>query len=184
MKKSNVDVITLNGRLELVNELLFTKNLALTSKAEELKFFEGFVAGTTNVINRVDNNINLQKKESLRLLEQKSLKLESVNLIDIVLDQNKTLLQSLHHEYDKLLFSKTYEISLLKVDIDKLSIMQVDVVKKLKELEPIILVNPIEVVQEKVVGRPRVDKDPNTKIGRAAIDIAERRKKAQKNFKK
>jgi hypothetical protein len=154
---------------------------------ENIKRLDGYVLGSKESIAKVEEHIKKQKKELVELLTQKKIPQEVANLIDGVLRSTSAFAKNVAMDAERLFYSKQGEMIFLKQDIEKLSSIKANhesaltnVQKQQEEKTETKQATPVkadEPVQEKK--QPvRPDKNPNTKIGRAAMDIMERKKKA------
>ncbi len=177
----------LTTRARLLTELIGDKTTSLNSMIENIKRLDGYVLGSKESIAKVEEHIKKQKKELVELLTQKKIPQEVANLIDGVLRSTSAFAKNVAMDAERLFYSKQGEMIFLKQDIEKLSSVKANhesalanVQKQQEEKEETKQDAPAktdEPVQEKK--QPvRPDKNPNTKIGRAAMDIMERKKKA------
>jgi len=180
-------ISTLTTRARLLTELIGDKTTSLNSMIENIKRLDGYVLGSKESIAKVEEHVKKQKKELVELLTQKKIPQEVANLIDGVLRSTSAFAKNVAMDAERLFYSKQGEMIFLKQDIEKLSSIKANhesaltnVQKQQEEKTETKQATPVkadEPVQEKK--QPvRPDKNPNTKIGRAAMDIMERKKKA------
>jgi hypothetical protein len=174
-------------RVRLLTELIGDKTTSLNSMIENIKKLDGYVLGSKESISKVEEHIKKQKKELVELLTQKKIPQEVASLIDGVLRSTSTFAKNVAMDAERLFYSKQGEMIFLKQDIEKLSSIKANHESELenvqkqqeekaetKEVTPAKADEPIQEKKQPV----RPDKNPNTKIGRAAMDIMERKKKA------
>jgi len=180
-------ISTLTTRARLLTELIGDKTTSLNSMIENIKRLDGYVLGSKESIAKVEEHIKKQKKELVELLTQKKIPQEVANLIDGVLRSTSAFAKNVAMDAERLFYSKQGEMIFLKQDIEKLSSVKANHESALAnaqkqqeekaETKQETTAKADEPVQEKK--QPvRPDKNPNTKIGKAAMDIMERKKKA------
>ena len=173
-------------RVRLLTELIGDKTTSLNSMIENIKKLDGYVLGSKESISKVEEHIKKQKKELVELLTQKKIPQEVASLIDGVLRSTSAFAKNVAMDAERLFYSKQGEMIFLKQDIEKLSSIKANHESELenvqkqqeekaetKEVTPVKADEPVQ--EKKQTVRP--DKNPNTKIGRAAMDIMERKKK-------
>ena len=178
---------TLVTRARLLTELIGDKTTSLNSMIENIKRLDGYVLGSKESIAKVEEHIKKQKKELVELLTQKKIPQEVASLIDGVLRSTSAFAKNVAMDAERLFYSKQGEMIFLKQDIEKLSSIKANHESELenvqkqqeekaetKEVTPVKADEPVQEKKQPV----RPDKNPNTKIGRAAMDIMERKKKA------
>ena len=174
-------------RVRLLTELIGDKTTSLNSMIENIKKLDGYVLGSKESISKVEEHIKKQKKELVELLTQKKIPQEVASLIDGVLRSTSAFAKNVAMDAERLFYSKQGEMIFLKQDIEKLSSIKANHESELenvqkqqeekaetKEVTPVKADEPVQEKKQPV----RPDKNPNTKIGRAAMDIMERKKKA------
>lgn len=173
-------------RVRLLTELIGDKTTSLNSMIENIKKLDGYVLGSKESISKVEEHIKKQKKELVELLTQKKIPQEVASLIDGVLRSTSAFAKNVAMDAERLFYSKQGEMIFLKQDIEKLSSIKANHESELenvqkqqeekaetKEVTPVKADEPVQEKKQPV----RPDKNPNTKIGRAAMDIMERKKK-------
>ena len=173
-------------RVRLLTELIGDKTTSLNSMIENIKKLDGYVLGSKESISKVEEHIKKQKKELVELLTQKKIPQEVASLIDGVLRSTSAFAKNVAMDAERLFYSKPGEMIFLKQDIEKLSSIKANHESELenvqkqqeekaetKEATPVKADEPVQEKKQPV----RPDKNPNTKIGRAAMDIMERKKK-------
>ena len=173
-------------RVRLLTELIGDKTTSLNSMIENIKKLDGYVLGSKESISKVEEHIKKQKKELVELLTQKKIPQEVASLIDGVLRSTSAFAKNVSMDAERLFYSKQGEMIFLKQDIEKLSSIKANHESELenvqkqqeekaetKEVTPVKADEPVQEKKQPV----RPDKNPNTKIGRAAMDIMERKKK-------
>jgi hypothetical protein len=185
---------TLTVRARLLTELLGDRTTTLNTMIENLKRFDGYALGAKESIDKIEEHIKKQKKELVDLVTQKKIPQEVGSLIDGVLRSTSIFAKNVAMDAERLFFSKQGEVIFLKQEIEKLSSIKANHesalanIQKQQEEKPAEQAQPQPAVQEKVEPekseKVRPDKNPKTKIGRAAMDIMERKKKASGSSEK
>lgn len=179
---------TLTIREKLIEELIEEKTSFLNASIENLKRVDGYVLGSRESINRVTDHIKKQKKELVDLIAQKNVTQEVVNLIENALQNILATAKNISADAEKLFYSKQGELVCLKQELEKLSLIKANhesaILNIQKQQEQNAKKAEIVVTEKETKEKAiRPDKNPNTKIGRAALDIMERKKKAVSSLK-
>jgi hypothetical protein len=187
---------TLTVRARLLTELLGDRTTTLNTMIENLKRFDGYALGAKESIDKIEEHIKKQKKELVDLVTQKKIPQEVGALIEGVLRSTSIFAKNVAMDAERLFFSKQGEVIFLKQEIEKLSSIKENHesalanIQKQQEEKQVEKVEsqPQPTVQEKVESekseKVRPDKNPKTKIGRAAMDIMERKKKTSGSSEK
>lgn len=182
MSDNNKDfTMAVNARVKLFLELINDKNNQLNAMVENIKRLDGYVLGSKESVDKIEKHIKQQKVELNQLVSQNKLPKEVATLIDSALNSTLIFAKNICLDAERLFFSKQGEIVFLKQDIEKLNALKANHEGALSNAKK------QEQVQEKQQPTPiekvRPDKNPNTKIGKAAIDIMERKKRVMENVK-
>jgi len=183
----NDQIGTIRIRSNLLGELIVEKNSHFNSLVENLKKFEGYSTGAKETADKIMNYAKTQKLEISSLSSQKKLHPELAKFAEAILDKIVIAAGAAGGEGEKLFFTKQGEAISIKQEAEKLNSLKTAHDLKIKELEllkkkeeaaqQVSASSNEEKVEKKRGPKPRPDKNPNTKIGRAAMDIMERRKK-------
>ena len=197
--KETSDILVLRTREALVSEMLLEKTAQLSVALDNLKRFEGYSQGAKDIVEKASDQMKAQKLELQSLVSQQKLHLEVAALIELALDNTRNTLRVTSSDFEKLFFSKQGEIVYLKQEIERLNVLKqtCELQAETAELElkkdesesktavvvddntskPEIEKSDLVVKKRRTKSRVRPDKDPKTRIGRAAIDVTERKKK-------
>jgi hypothetical protein len=173
------DPKTLTTRIEILSEIVETKTSQLNNLIEGLKRLDGYVLGSKESVEKIEKHIKQQKNELKELASQGKVSKEIFSFLDSVFNSMISFVKSVSLDAERLFFSKQGETVFLKQDIEKMVVLKKNHEVALKATEKNELKKEVEVKEE--IQKVRPDKNPNTKIGRAAIDIAERKKKAKES---
>jgi len=177
-------------RSNLLGELIVEKNAQFSSLVENLKKFEGYSLGTKEASDKIISYVKAQRAELTSLVSQQKLHPEIAKFTDALLDKIVAAARVASSEGEKLLFTKQGETISVKQEAERLVALKATHDVKIKEIEATktVVEEKKETVEspkeqdtptKKRIPKQRPDKDPNTKIGRAAMDVMERRKKKQ-----
>lgn len=178
-EQQTFDPKTLATRIEILSEIVETKTSQLNNLIEGLKRLDGYVLGSKESVEKIEKHIKQQKNELKELASQGKVSKEIFSFLDSVFNSMISFVKSVSLDAERLFFSKQGETVFLKQDIEKMVVLKKNHEVALKATEKNELKKEVEVKEE--IQKIRPDKNPNTKIGRAAIDIAERKKKAKES---
>lgn len=191
MGTNEFDQKALLSRINILLELIESKTSQLNLATENFKRIDGYALGCKESNEKIKNHISSKNQELRMLLNQGKLSKEIFSFLENVLNGVALFAKSIESEAERLFYSKQGEMVFLKEDIDKLiklkntheqSLKNQELEKQQKELEK-QQKEPAEQQKEESTKRIRPDKNPNTRIGRAALDLAKRRKSAKENLK-
>lgn len=178
---------TMSARVKLFLELINDKNNQLNLMIENLKRLDGYVLGSKESVDKIEKHIKQQKNEVKDLTKQNKIPHEVATLLDAALNGVLIFAKNISLDAERLFFSKQGEMIFLKQDIEKLinlkNTHESSLNKNVEEQKKIQddASQKAPAIEEKAKIRP--DKNPNTRAGRAAMDIAERRKKSLETMK-
>ena len=186
---NNEDFITkerVAARIALLREMIDEKAKQLSALVEILKKLDGSAFGAKDVSEKIDLNIKKQQSDVTVLAAQQKISQDFSKFVNSVLETVRMQAKSTCAEHEYSFFSKQGEALFLQQEIEKLSKTLQESEQQLSQIEE----SQKKSEQEKAVSeisenlktkkRVRPDKDPSTRIGRAAIDIATRKKKVAK----
>lgn len=179
----------LNAKIELIDELIKSKSSQLEVMVDSLKRIEGFSMGSKETANKVEEFIKKQKRDLKDLAEQGKLSEEVRSFTDSVIHAALVNAKKTAEENEKLYFIKQGEMLCLKQEVEKLIVLkknhEIALENAQKQAEQTAEVVPTadEVKEESAPKeqspqKTRKDKNPNTRVGRTALRLAEARKKS------
>lgn len=185
-EKENATIKALASRSKLLEELITDKKTQLNSLVESLKRLEGYTVGSKELTEKLGKHVKQQKKELAELVAQEKISKDFSDFVETVLNNVVIFSKNESLESDRLFYSKQGEIVFLRQDLEKLIVSKTkhdSAIKtrleeaKQEEAKKEEAKQEVQKPKEQTT-RIRPDKDPTTRAGRAALDIAERRKKA------
>jgi len=175
----------LKQKISLYDELIEERAKELETMARSLARVEDYCAGAKESLQKVEGYVGNQKKEVLELRMKQQLNVEAYNFIDGLFSSTAAAIKNLNLENEKLALTKRVEINSKNQEVAKLQATRQDYEKKMNDIlyppppPPQAFVKEIS-TESKIKNRKfRPDKDPNTKAGRASLDLTARRKKAK-----
>lgn len=171
METKYTDLDIQNQKNIFLEEILRQKLAQIENLKQGTKTIEAYVAGLKSISNRVKESWNNKKEESINMLLEQKLTPEAYKyFLETLESLNKFSIES-EIEAEKLLFSKQCEINALSQEFNKLKELHKSGIEKLEEIKV------LEVMAKKSAEREhRPDQDPNTAIGKAAIDLMARKR--------
>jgi hypothetical protein len=186
-EKDNTTIKTLASRSKLLEELIVDKKTQLNSLVESLKRLEGYTVGSKELTEKIGKHVKQKKKELAELVSQQKLSKDISDFVETALNNVVNFSKNESLESDRLFYSKQGEIIFLRQDLEKLIVSKtnhdsaiktrLEEAKKEETKQEETKKEEVQKQKEQTT-RVRPDKDPTTRAGRAALDIAERRKKA------
>lgn len=180
-----MDEKTIKARVDLLSEILNEKKNSFNSMTETLKKVDGYAVGSKETTDKIEDYIRNQKKELSDLVEQGKIQNDVAMMLFKFFNNIGSVSRSISKEAEKIFHFKQGEIIFLKQEIEKLSTIKTTHETVLLEREKEAEKRKSSTSEEKVEKeQPRVrpDQDPKTRAGKAAIDLAERRKKARESL--
>jgi len=198
MDNKNFDKDFLANKLVVLQEMIVEKTSQFNEMVETIKRFEGHSSGSKDLSEKIGNHIKKQQADVVQLASQQKIAPDISKFVEIVLENIRTFVRQACGDVERLYFSKQGELLFLQQEIEKLVISKKKCEQSVKDLET--PPEPHEVasskIEENVASVPveerqqptkkkrvRPDQDPTTRAGRAAIDIAERKKRNKKEQK-
>lgn len=182
-------IAALKVRSSLLGEIASEKSKQISAMVDVLKKLDGYALGTKESIEKVEKQVLGQKSDIAKLVVEKKITPETAAFIDAILSSIVKFSKSVTKDSEKLFFAKQGELSFAQQEVEKYAALKKShddaVASAEKELqrESEKTADEHEKKQEKQI-KIRPDKDPTTKVGRAAIDIAERKKRGRPNKSK
>jgi hypothetical protein len=163
----------LKERISLLEELMKQKISQASSLKESLKPIEAFSSATKEMSKKIEEIVNPKKHESLELLSRGKMTGESYKFLIEILDQLTGLARHSRLDSEKLLSSKQNELNFVAHEFNKLKELQAKFASGFNKPEQHVTE---EKKEEAKVEYVRSDQNPNTRIGKAALDIQQRKK--------
>jgi len=192
MDNKNADNDFLANKIVVLQEMIVEKTSQFNEMVETIKRFEGHSSGSKDLSEKIGNHIKKQQADVVQLATQQKIAPDISKFIEIVLENVRTFVRQACGDVERFYFSKQGELLFLQQEIEKLMILKNDCEQKLNQQNSIAVQQKIESDSAKVSvaietveksvkpKRVRPDQDPTTRVGRAAIDIKERKLKTKK----
>lgn len=192
MDNKNADKDFLANKIVVLQEMIVEKTSQFNEMVETIKRFEGHSSGSKDLSEKIGNHIKKQQTDVVQLATQQKIAPDISKFIEIVLENVRTFVRQACGDVERFYFSKQGELLFLQQEIEKLMILKNDCEQKLNQQNSIAVQQKIESDSAKVSvaietveksvkpKRVRPDQDPTTRVGRAAIDIKERKLKTKK----
>lgn len=205
-----IDKDVLLKRILFLQEIISEKIIQFNELVESIKRHEGHSIGSKELIEKTSDHIKKQQIVIGDMVSQQKTTLEISNFINMILENVKLFVSSVCGDAEKLYFFKQGELMFLKQEIEKLNKLKLEYEQKVEVLNKECLskdescVNDLtvstlkentkkskeasiegstqDVGENKLKKKIRPDQDPNTRTGRAALDLAARRKKYEKKL--
>lgn len=190
-KDPNKDILA--AKVIFLQEMIAEKTEQFSSMLEALKRFEGHSTGSKDIVEKFTNYVKKQQADILELANQQKLNPEICNFIKTILEGTRTYVRLICGDVEKVYFSKQGELLFLQQEIEKLAQQKLALEAQMNKLEDnakkqeeeeVKLEQPASSVEtateRKKKKRIRPDLDPTTRVGRAAMDLTDRRRKNQK----
>ena len=205
-----IDKDVLLKRILFLQEIISEKIIQFNELIESIKRHEGHSIGSKELIEKVSDHIKKQQVVVGDMVSQQQTTLEISNFINIILENVKLFVNAVCGDAEKLYFFKQGELMFLKQEIEKLNKLKLEYEQKVEVLdkerlnkeESCVNDSATDTLKEntkkskeasiegstpvdgenKLKKRIRPDQDPNTRAGRAALDLVARRKKHEKKL--
>jgi hypothetical protein len=160
------------SKVQTIEQILERKNGQLTALKDGLKIAEALNYGIKNVSKKIDDIVSPKTPEIFQLLLDSKISPSIYKVISDILSSIESSLRSSGQDAEKILYTRQCEINFLQTDITQLKTELAGALSVLSDLEkePETLVK-----EEKNHEYIRPDKNPNTRSGRAALDLAARK---------
>ena len=160
-----------NEKNAMLEEILRVKLSQIENIRQSTKSIEAYTSGIKSVSSKVKEAWREKKEECDKMLLEKKLSPDAYKyFLDVLESLNKFSTDS-EAEAEKILFSKQCEINALAQEFNKLKELHKSGLEKSNEIQV------AAVMAKKAAEREyRPDQDPNTPIGRAALDLMARKK--------
>jgi len=161
------------AKVSFIDGLIKEKSELISKLLDGAKGVEGYSIGSRETSEKIEVHVKQHKKELFDLFVQQQINGDAYRFMDNIINSFSSIAKSVSSEAEKLLFSKQCELTFLNQELERLKTLRANEVRKLSELEA------LAVMAKKRDRQHRPDRDPNTSAGRAAMDLAERRKKGK-----
>jgi len=164
----NIDIQ--KSKVQTLEGILEKKNGQLTALKENLKIAEALNYGIKNVSKKIDDILAPKKPDVFALLAEEKISPAVYKMIDDILGSVDGILKTSGQESEKILYTRQCEINFLQQDIAQLKTEIAGAITVLADLERVPDSPP-----PKKDDYIRPDKNPNTRAGRASMDLAARK---------
>ena len=159
-------------KVQTIEQFIERKNNQLTLLREGLKIAEALNYGIKNVSKKIDDIVLPKKPDVFQLLMDGKVSPDTYKMISDMMGAIESTLKSSSQDAEKILYTRQCEINFLQNDIAQLKTELENAISSLTELEKI---PEPATKEEKKTEYIRPDKNPNTRIGKAALDLAARK---------
>jgi len=176
----------LKTKLSLLNNLIESKTNAVNAHIENLKKLEGYSFAGREITAKFNSYLTQQASEIQALAVSQKISQEIASVALTILENFKKIVKETEEESMKIFFVKQGETLAENQDLTNLLSIKKTLNDEIEKstLQPVVS----QAVEASVEGeaketkkkRVRPDKDLTTRVGRAALDLAERRKKHKK----
>ena len=176
----------LKTKLSLLNDLIESKTNAVNAHIENLKKLEGYSFAGREITAKFNSYLTQQASEIQALAASQKISQEIASVALTILENFKKIVKETEEESMKIFFVKQGETLAENQDLTNLLSIKKTLHDEIEKsaLQPVVT-QAVEAIVEGEVKetkkkRVRPDKDRTTRVGRAALDLAERRKKHKK----
>lgn len=168
-------------KMEILEELIRNKVNQANTLKESMKPIEAFGAATKEICKKINEIIDPKKVETLEMLSKGRMQGEAYRYVAEIISAISEVTDVSLRESEKMYFTKQQELNFLANEYTKLKEIHGKLVAELnKAVEEVKAVEKNENKQEETVtvSKPeyvRPDQNPNTKIGRASMDLQKKR---------
>lgn len=183
--KKEQSVETTTAKIELLEDLITENSKIIDLMIENIKKLDNYAGGSRESADKVIKFVEAQKSEFLKIIEKESIGdiKQLTNLVVLLLNNVLEQTRKIAKEAENLYFAKQGELLFAKQGLDKLKNLKKNYRDALNENKPkqeddsSKEKEQTQSSQDAPTTRIRPDKNPNTRVGKAALDLAERRKK-------
>jgi hypothetical protein len=176
----------LKTKLSLLNNLIESKTNAVNAHIENLKKLEGYSFAGREITAKFNSYLTQQASEIQALAVSQKISQEIASVALTILENFKKIVKETEEESMKIFFVKQGETLAENQDLTNLLSIKKTLNDEIEKsaLQPVVT-QAVEAIVEGEVKetkkkRVRPDKDLTTRVGRSALDLAERRKKHKK----
>lgn len=176
---------TTTAKIELLEDLITENSKIIDLMIENIKKLDNYAGGSRESADKIVKFVEVQKSEFLKIVEKENISdvKQLTNLVVILLNNILEQTRKTAKEAENLYFAKQGELMFAKQGLDKLKNLKKNYNSSLNESkhkpadDSSKEKEQAQPSQETPGTRIRPDKNPNTRVGKAALDLAERRKK-------
>lgn len=176
---------TTTAKIELLEDLITENSKIIDLMIENIKKLDSYAGGSRESADKVIKFVEAQKSEFLKIIEKENINdiKQLTNLVMLLLNSVLEQTRKIAKEAENLYFAKQGELLFAKQGLDKLKNLKKNYRDSLNENKPKQEDDAnkekeqTQSSQDAPTSRIRPDKNPNTRVGKAALDLAERRKK-------
>jgi len=190
-KEQDTVIVKLKEKISFLDELIVERQQDLEGLIADIQRLEGYSLGAKDSLQKIENHVVSQRKDIMEFRAKQQINADAFNFIDGLLNSTFNTIKNLNSENEKLILAKKVEHASKNIEISKLNSTKLNLISQIEEilnpvpdppLPPQAYVSEIS-TELKVKNRKfRPDKNPNTRAGRASLDLSERRKKAKKKL--
>lgn len=181
-------------KIKFLEEMISERNSQFNQMLESIKRVEGYSNGAKELSEKIGNYIKKQQAELDNLKSQQKIAPDVSAFVGNILEGIRTFVRATCGDVERVYFSNQGELLFVKDDIEKLNKKKLNHLNEVQAIEAEekqqevnaeenknVPAEEVDDVQQKSKKKKRVrpDKDPTTRAGRAAMDIARRRKSAR-----
>jgi hypothetical protein len=163
----------LKMKISFIEELMKQKISQANSLRESLRPLEAFNTATKEMSKKIEEIVTPKKQESLELLSKAKMTGESYRFLIEILDQLSGLTQHSKQDSEKILFSRQQELNFIAQEFTKLKELYEKLNLELNKPEQTISEDKKEETKTNYI---RPDQNPNTRVGKAALELQQRKK--------
>lgn len=160
---------SLKEKIELLEELMKQKISQANSLKESMKPIEAYNTATKELSKKVEDIVLPKKLESLDMLSNQKMSGEFYRFMIEMIDQLTGLARHSRQDVEKLLLTKQAELNFIAQEYNRLKELQAKLASDSRQ-------SVVEKKEEPKSEYVRPDQNPNTRIGKAALDIQQRKK--------
>ena len=160
------------SKVQTLEEVLDRKNKQLVLLKEGLKIAEALNYGVKNVSKKIEDIVSPKTPEVFQLLLEAKITPDTYKIISDMMTSIESSLKVSSQDAEKILYTRQCEINFLQSDITQLKTELAGSLTVLADLEKSV---EIPAKEEKKTEYIRPDKNPNTRAGRASMDLAARK---------
>lgn len=162
-------------KMEVLEELMKNKVAQANALKDSMRPIEAYGASTKELCKKINEIIQPKKIESLEMLSKGKVHGEAYKYLSEILSAISSVTESAEQDAEKIHFAKQQELNFIINEYTKLKEIHGKMVSELNKtmIESQVEEKQAQDPQQTVYVRP--DQNPNTKLGRAAMDLQKRR---------
>lgn len=171
MKESNTEAQ--RSKIQIFEQILEKKNQQMATLKDQLKVVEALNYGVKNVSKKIEDVVSPKKSHVFQFLLEEKISPEIYKEIIDTFESIESIIRTSTTDSDKILYTRQCELNFLNQDITSTKTELSQNLLILSDLEKAVEPKLAEEKPKSEYIRP--DKNPKTKIGRAAMDLAARK---------